>query len=259
MKLRVLGMSPRETMAFDLFMQKAMAGWQWEHLLANQTAQQKEVDIWVIDMAAQGWAQGNDVHLAHLNALITHQQAVLLISGQDQTWSNLIATQPMPHCTWLKKPYGAQRMKEVLTQIAHDHHVPPPKSLVRKSPQSAVNTLGLSAEALATRLAVAPMDRYILLRQISTRLTAQRPFEVRFTVQNSLIVNPASQWVSTNTPIQVIKRVCDSNALAAAVSIREIETADAEERTQRLAMEIKDLFTFLHDISVSLGWHKVSP
>lgn len=272
MKLRVLGMSPRDAMAFDLFMQKTMSGWQWEHVLAHQTAKHTEVDIWVIDMATQGWAQGTDAHLTHLSALIAQQCAVLLVSGQDQTWSSLVAAQPMPHCTWLRKPYGAQRMREVLTQIAQVA-LSPPKSLVSKMSQSpgvAVTTnvmqkeilkpaaiaQGLSSESLAAKLALAPMDRYILLRQISARLADTRPFEVRFTVQNSLIVNPASQWVSTNTPLQVIKRVCDSNALAAAVSIRDMEPAEAEERTQRLAMDIKDLFTFLHDISFSLGWQE---
>jgi hypothetical protein len=93
-----------------------------------------------------------------------------------------------------------------------------------------------------------------MLNGIQTRI----PFEMRFTVQNSLIVNSSSNWIATNTPLQVITRVCNSNALAKAVSVRELDLSEAQERAHRLGMEFKDLSFFLHEISAGLKLHKTT-
>jgi hypothetical protein len=46
----------------------------------------------------------------------------------------------------------------------------------------------------------------------------------------------------------VIERVCQSDAMASAVSIREIDGDQAEERAQRLGMPPSELDIFLSDL-----------
>lgn len=46
----------------------------------------------------------------------------------------------------------------------------------------------------------------------------------------------------------VIKRICQSNALASAVSVRKIDASQAEQRVQRLGMPPQELDAFLHDL-----------
>jgi hypothetical protein len=109
--------------------------------------------------------------------------------------------------------------------------------------------IGLSAGELQARLAALPeVEDHVFLRQLSALLVQGHPFEVRFTVQNSLICHPSNGWMATNTPMQVIERVCQSDVLASAVSAREISAAQAEERAQRLGMQHQALDVFLRDM-----------
>lgn len=104
----------------------------------------------------------------------------------------------------------------------------------------------LSAAALQARLAVLPQDgRHVFLRKLSEMLAQKVPFEARFTVQNSVIFHPADGWVASNTPTLVIERVCQSDALASAVNVREIDGLQAEERAHRLGMPLRELDAFL--------------
>lgn len=277
MKLTVLGMPSRDAIAFDMFMQKSMTGWTWEHMLATHADQRINADILVVDMAAHGWAQGNDANLAQLKQLVGQNFAVLLVSAQDHTWARLMAALPMPQWIWLGKPYGAHRMREVLTQFAatHAQNALHSTASLRNKSATPVNTVGVdvhpttqlkhagspsvptsSPDTLAAQLAHVPLERYTLLRQMLDGIQTRIPFEMRFTVQNSLIVNPEDAWVATNTPLPVIARVCDSSALAAAVSVRALEASEAEERAHRLGMAFKDMYTFLHEISAGLRMSK---
>ncbi len=123
--------------------------------------------------------------------------------------------------------------------------VPGPAAAVAESP-------GLSAAELQTRLdAQAEPGRHVFLRKLSDMLALDRPFEARFTVQNSLIVHPADGWVASNTPMMVIQRVCQSDALASAVGVRDIDGAQAEERAQRLGMPLRELDTFLWELAAA--------
>jgi len=70
-------------------------------------------------------------------------------------------------------------------------------------------------------------------------------------VHNSLIVHPVDAWVATNMPLQVILRVCASDALAASVTLREILAGQAEERVHRLGMMPQDLNVFLFDMAAT--------
>ncbi len=108
---------------------------------------------------------------------------------------------------------------------------------------------GLSAAEFQARLASLPEKTpHAFLLVLSERLSQADAFEARFTVQNSLIIHPANGWFATNTPLQVIYRLCESDAMASAVTIRAMDDAQAEERAQRLGMPPKDLDVFLWNL-----------
>jgi len=267
-------MSVRDAAVFDVFMQNNMSGWRWEHGSPAQPDQHGDAGIWLVDLGGMGWAKGDADNQAKLLAVIASQPAVLLISANNQTWSNLKTKAPLSHCAWLTKPYSAERLREVLTgfvQGAQTPSQPPPQDKGRSSaalptsvgqpekntrpnPALASSEASLSADALAAELQSVAKDKFPLLRRLSSALARQQPFELRFTVQNSLIVHPVNQWVSSNTPIEVIARVCQSNALSSSVMLREIDTAEAEERTLRLGMKLIDLEVFLFDLTQHSGW-----
>ena len=92
-------------------------------------------------------------------------------------------------------------------------------------------------------------DRF--LRKLAAMLMQRQPFEARFTVHNSVIFHPVDGWVASNTPMMVIERVCQSDALAAAVTVREIEGSQAEERAHRLGMPLRELDTFLWELATA--------
>jgi hypothetical protein len=105
---------------------------------------------------------------------------------------------------------------------------------------------GLTVQQLQARLAVLPdAGRHPFLRTIAAMLEQGQPFEARFTVHNSVIFHPADGWVASNTPTAVIERVCQSDALAAAVTVRAIDGIQADERAHRLGMNLRELSTFL--------------
>ena len=119
---------------------------------------------------------------------------------------------------------------------------------------------GLSAAQLQARLVALPEPgRHVFLRKLSAMLMMGRPFEARFTVQNSVIFHPADGWVASNTPMLVIERVGLSDALAAAVMIREIDGPQAEERAQRLGMPLRELDTFLWQLAAAALDKKTPP
>lgn len=111
---------------------------------------------------------------------------------------------------------------------------------------------GLSAQDLQARLTgMTDSGRHLFLRKLATMLLQKQPFEARFTVHNSVIFHPADGWVASNTPMMVIERVCLSDALAAAVTVREVEGAQAEERAHRLGMPLRELDTFLWELATA--------
>jgi hypothetical protein len=142
------------------------------------------------------------------------------------------------------RPRVSERPSAVVPPVAED---------------SAGEVPGLSVTELQGRLAALPdAGRHVFLRKLSAMLATGRPFEARFTVQNSVIFYPSEGWVASNTPMLVIERVGLSDALAAAVVIREIEGPQAEERAQRLGMPLRELDTFLWQL-VAASLDKKTP
>jgi hypothetical protein len=87
-----------------------------------------------------------------------------------------------------------------------------------------------------------------LLRDMLFNIEQGVPFEVRFTVHNMLIVEPAAGWVASNTPLQVVQRVCRSAVLASSVGLAVLDGLQAESRVQRLGLVPQDLNDYLHQL-----------
>lgn len=270
MNLLVLGMTSRDAHVFDHFMKRSMPSWGWIHAAANHQGDVHDAATIVLDMAAHGWAQASETSLERLIAVLGDRPSVLLVSGQDRSWSEMSAAKKHSHWIWLPKPYSAEGMREALFRVQALVSIQPipvksaksrlaPQILpvasnepIAVQPSQVLPVKTLSVDEMAEKLALAPPERFTLLRQLLQGLRTKRAFEVRFTVQNSMIVDPKEAWAASNTPLQVIARVCDSNALAAAVSIRDLPSGEAIERAHRLGMTIYDLNAFLHDISATI-------
>ena len=266
MNVVITGLAPRDETVLGFFLNRALPSWNWQNAPVRLDVGLPSADLYVIDLGAWGLAHGSVAAHDKLIKLLQGRPAVLLLSGHDRSWSAVTAHDDTPSRVWLSKPYGTQTMQaalekaaacivqKVLTPPAPPPPIPAPPSQIPAppiltAPAVAPPAQELTADGLATRLsAITDTGRFVLLRQLSHMLSRNLPFEVRFTVQNSLIVHPDHGWIATNTPLAVIQRVCLSDAMASAVTIRKIDSEQAEERAQRLGMPPSELEIFLAEL-----------
>jgi len=253
MRLLVAGLSPREEAALGFFLDRNFKSWTWHSVAPDVHAVRPLVDLTVIDLAAFGWAHWSEASEAQLLAWVQGTPAVLLVSAHDRSWTGVQERSANASMVWLAKPYGTQAMREALDQAAAAVGTTPVKpALARAAPVKAEPPSEASCLSIAdfqARLALqAENTPHVFLRDLSEMLSQKDAFEARFTVQNSLIVHPSNDWMATNTPLQVIYRLCESDALASAVTVRTLDDAQAEERAQRLGMPPQDLEVFLWNL-----------
>lgn len=267
MNLVVIGLAPHNEAALGVFLSRVKPGWSWQSAPAGPGVTLPLADMYVADMVSLGLARWSERGQAELVRLFGASPAVLLLPSSERTWAAAYAAVPQHSLVWLPKPYGTPEMKAALEKAAT--HVgrtpalraatptptpaparaPAPAPAPPDMPDTAEQAPGLSVQEFQARLAaLADGQAYVFLRQLSASLGENQPFEVRFTVLNSLIVHPAGEWIATNTPMAVIKRICQSSALASAVSVRPIDGTQAEQRVQRLGMPPLALDAFLHDL-----------
>lgn len=245
MNVVVTGLAPRDEAAFGVFMGRSMKSWTWQSAPARRDAVLPKADLFVADMVSLGLAKRSEKTEADLLRILQGTPAVLLLPANDRTWASMNVSAATHPLVWLSKPYGTREMQAALEKAAASVSRTVPGNV----PAPVDQAQGLSAGELQARLAALPeVEGHVFLRQLSALLAQDHPFEVRFTVQNSLIVHPSDGWIATNTPMLVIERICQSDALASAVSVREIGGAQAEERAQRLGMLPQALDVFLRDI-----------
>jgi hypothetical protein len=274
MKLVVTGLSSRDEAAFGVFLGRFMPDWSWTRASADRHAVLPQADLFVVDMVSLGLAQWSPAAETDLLRILQGTPAVLLLPSHHRTWASMAVTAATHSMIWLTKPYGTKELQAALEKTAASvgRTIPSPVSPISaprftaaappamltppsapqptaKAPAPLDESDGLAASELQTRLAaLTEVGGQVFLRQLSDLLSRDTPFEVRFTVQNSLIVHPSDGWIATNTPMLVIERVCQSDTLASAVSVRDIDGAQAEERAQRLGMPPRELDVFLSDL-----------
>lgn len=245
MRLVLVGVNARDAAVLGVFLARDLPGWGWQLTPVDQGSVYPPADILVLDMLALGLTPHNEAHQTALLQRTQGTPAVLLIPGFEQGWAALppswLATS---HCVVLTKPYGTQTMRDALKAAAALVPVVPPLGTPIPVPQPEIPSL--TAAALLARLAaLPPAQGGVFLRQLSRFLQQEQPFEVRFTVNNTLIVHPEDGWVASNTPLSVIQQVCRSDVLASAVTLRALDGPLAEERTHSLGLSPTELDAFL--------------
>ncbi len=92
--------------------------------------------------------------------------------------------------------------------------------------------------------ALPPTESPLFLRKLGTMLALHQAFEVRLSVVNRLICDPADQWAASNAPASTLVRLSHSDALAVAIEMDVID-GDALRRAQRLDLSSEPLGPFL--------------
>ncbi|MEC5212097.1 hypothetical protein RCH06_000631 [Polaromonas sp. CG_9.5] len=114
------------------------------------------------------------------------------------------------------------------------------------APAATVEIAPLSVNEFQTRLAALPASApKLFLHKLADALALKQPFEVRVTFLNRLILSPDAQWAASNTALSVLQGLCQSDALAADMSIDTLDGMDALTRAQRLDMPVQPLGAFL--------------
>jgi hypothetical protein len=285
--LTVVGLSEREQVAFGVFMGRSMSGWSWSAANVARGEAFPKADVAVVDLRAMGLAQWSEAAQAQLIEQLGGAGAVLLLPAHELSWQQLdaaFARQQALEC--VSKPYGTKDMQTALERVsavvaqrvaklakapvqAPQRTVVAPAvaaapvlinvpaavvPVVSENPASLDLTAaegdgGVAVAEFLSRLAdPALADKFAFLRQLGALLEQQQPFEARFAMQNFLIVHPEHGWVATNTPMMVIERVCNSESLARAVEVRQIDDSQAEERLTQLHMAPRELELFLADL-----------
>lgn len=284
MRVIVAGLVPREEAAFGMFLGRSLPGWSWRSAVVGCDAVLPEAELVVLDLAGLKLTHWSEATQAELLRLLRGMPAVLLCSAFERSWDVLQrdATNPF-RLFWLTRPYTTERLRQVLVDAAasaarpaspHPTPVtgarlaadrprakpmttptPAPKPTPTSSvgpaagPVVAVVESGLSVGEFQARLADLPeTQRRVFLRRLSEMLSLERPFEARFTAQNSVIFNPVELWVASNTPMLVIEKVGRSDALASAITMLEINPEEAEEKAYLRGMSLRELDTFLFDL-----------
>jgi hypothetical protein len=274
--LTVVGLSEREQVAFGVFMGRSMSGWSWSAAEVARGQALPKADVAVVDLRAMGLAQWSEAAQVQLIEQLGGAGAVLLLPAHELSWQQLdaaFARQQALEC--VSKPYGTKDMQSALERVSAVVAQRVAKlakapvvinapvavvSVVSENPASldlpaAEGEGGVAVAEFLSRLAdPALADKFAFLRQLGALLEQQRPFEARFAMQNFLIVHPEHGWVASNTPMMVIERVCNSESLARAVEVRQIDDSQAEERLTQLHMAPRELELFLADLlSATLG------
>ena len=278
MKLVVSKLSPREEVAFGAFLRRHFASWQCELLPEQRPSQLPLADLYVLDLAPMGFRHGSEQALAALLDMLHGKPAVLLLPAHEGSWSALdIPAEHRPQLLWLHKPYSTDDMRKALDQAAASAPpaeqapqavptpatapaavvvaippapmappMPAPKSTSPAPGAAEVPEQGLTIAELQTRLAALPQPAQgAFLSTLAQWLASGEPFEARFTLQHMLLVHPQDGWVAFNTPLAVIDRVCNSNAMASAVALQHISATEAETLVQRMRLTLQELEPFL--------------
>jgi len=276
MKLVVSKLSPREEVAFGAFLRRHFASWQCELLPEQRPALLPPADLYVLDLAPMGFRHGSEQALATLLDMLHGKPAVLLLPAHEGSWSALdIPAENQPQLLWLHKPYSTDDMRKALDQAAAC--APPaeqaPQAVQTPAPAAVVVAIppapmappapvakstspvpgaaeapeqGLTIAELQARLAALPQPAQgAFLSTLAQWLASGEPFEARFTLQHMLLVHPQDGWVAFNTPLAVIDRVCNSNAMASAVALQHIGATEAETLVQRMRLTLQELEPFL--------------
>jgi hypothetical protein len=288
MNVALAGLPAREEAALGIFLGRTMTGWRCQGTPVRKGGKLPPADLYVLDLAGVGLARWSEAAEAELLDLLGDGAAVLLTPAFDRSWAEMDMRRAGGRTlVLLSKPCGTEAMRQALEKLAaRQPALVPEAPAAVVAPQatrppgpagaapavfvsSAIGTVAISrpvaavaavstdddanemtvAELQARLDALPQSGGHVLLRKLAQALALGQAFEVRFTVQNSLIVDPQEGWAASNTPVAVMERVCRSDALASVVAVRALEEEVAIERAQRLGMPVRSLDALLWQLA----------
>ena len=272
MNVALAGLTAREETALMMLVGKTLPNFQCGAVPVGRQVPLPPADLYVLDLAGRGLARWTQEAQESLLESLNGAPAVLVAPAFDETWLALDASsmksQPL---VMLRKPYGIEDMRAALLKAAPPMPVraaPVVPRVVAKvrapaaptvrfitapvaiaeapAPAAVVEIASLSVAEFQTRLSALPASEpKLFLHKLAEALALRQPFEVRVTFLNRLIFSPDAQWAASNTALSVLQGLCQSDELAADMSIDIIDGMDALARAQRLDMPVQPLDSFL--------------
>ena len=285
MNVVLAGLTAREETALMMLVGKTLPGFECGAVSAGRQVPLPPANLYVLDLAGRGLARWTQEAQESLLQSLNGAPAVLVAPAFDETWLALDASgMKSQSLVMLRKPYGIEDMRAALLKTAPVIPVIPvraapvvPRMLARvrapaapvapavrfitapvaiaeapapiaeaPPPAAIVEIAPLSVAEFQTRLGALPASEpKLFLHKLADALALRQPFEVRVTFLNRLIFSPEAQWAASNTALSVLQGLCQSDDLAADMSIDTLDGMDALARAQRLDMPIQSLDSFL--------------
>lgn len=282
MNVVLAGLTAREETALMMLVGKTLPNFECGAVPVGHQVPLPPANLYVLDLAGRGLARWTQEAQESLLQSLNGAPAVLVAPAFDETWLALDASgMKSQSLVMLRKPYGIEDMRAALLKTAPVIPVRAapvvPRMLARvrapaapaapavrfitapvaiaeapapiaeaPPPAAIVEIAPLSVAEFQTRLGALPASEpKLFLHKLADALALRQPFEVRVTFLNRLIFSPEAQWAASNTALSVLQGLCQSDDLAAAMSIDTLDGMDALARAQRLDMPVQPLDSFL--------------
>lgn len=275
MNVVLAGLTAREETALMMLVGKTLPGFECGAVPAGRQVPLPPANLYVLDLAGRGLARWTQEAQESLLQSLNGAPAVLVAPAFDETWLALDASgMKSQSLVMLHKPYGIEDMRAALLKTAPVipvraapvvprmlarvqapaapvapavRFITAPVAIAEAPPPAVIVEIApLSVAEFQTRLAALPASEpKLFLHKLADALALRQPFEVRVTFLNRLIFSPEAQWAASNTALSVLQGLCQSDDLAAAMSIDTLDGMDALARAQRLDMPVQPLDSFL--------------
>lgn len=275
MNVVLAGLTAREETALMMLVGKTLPGFECGAVPAGRQVPLPPANLYVLDLAGRGLARWTQEAQESLLQSLNGAPAVLVAPAFDETWLALDASgMKSQSLVMLRKPYGIEDMRAALLKTAPVipvraapvvprmlarvrapaapvapavRFITAPVAIAEAPPPAAIVEIApLSVAEFQTRLGALPASEpKLFLHKLADALALRQPFEVRVTFLNRLIFSPEAQWAASNTALSVLQGLCQSDDLAADMSIDTLDGMDALARAQRLDMPIQSLDSFL--------------
>lgn len=275
MNVVLAGLTAREETALMMLVGKTLPNFECGAVPAGHQVPLPPANLYVLDLAGRGLARWTQEAQESLLQSLNGAPAVLVAPAFDETWLALDASgMKSQSLVMLHKPYGIEDMRAALLKTAPVipvraapvvprmlarvqapaapvapavRFITAPVAIAEAPPPAVIVEIApLSVAEFQTRLAALPASEpKLFLHKLADALALRQPFEVRVTFLNRLIFSPEAQWAASNTALSVLQGLCQSDDLAAAMSIDTLDGMDALARAQRLDMPVQPLDSFL--------------
>ncbi len=260
MNVALAGLTAREETALTMLISKTLPHFQCDSVPAGRQVTLPPADLYVLDLTGRGLARWTQEAEERLLKSLDGAPAVLVAPAFDQTWLAFDTSRSKNQSlVVLHKPYGIEDMRTALVKAAPQKPSPvervapvprtvpngvAPKVAAKPKPSTAapVEIAPLSVAEFQTRVGALPAtEPKLFLSKLVEALSLRHTFEVRVTYVNRLIFNPEAQWAASNAALPVLQTLCQSDELAADISMDDIDSVDSLARASRLGMHVESL------------------